>query len=158
MKKFFLTGLIAFAAGAAASGILLFYSMDSFMMLEDESGLGFEATVESFTKNVEKAGWTILETHDMREILASHGHEVRPVKIFELCSAKYSAEILSLSDERIVSPLMPCRVAVYEKADGRTYISRMNSILMAKPFGGDINRVMSVAGAETEDIILGSLR
>lgn len=158
MKKTLLTGIFAFLGGAVISGIMLFYSMDSMMMLEDESALGFEETVELFRENVRRAGWSILETHDMREILSSHGHQVEPVKIFELCSAKYSAEILSLSDERIVSPLMPCRVAIYEKSGGKTYISRMNSVLMARPFGGAIQRVMSVAGAETEAIIMESLR
>lgn len=48
---------------------------------------------------------------------------------------------------------MPCRVAIYEKSDGVTYIARMNSQLMARPFGGVINSVMRKAAVETEQII-----
>ena len=47
---------------------------------------------------------------------------------------------------------MPCRVAVYEKPDGKTHITRMNN-LMAKPLGGIINEVMQKASSETEVFI-----
>ncbi len=68
-------------------------------------------------------------------------------------AAEYSAEILELDDERIVSPMMPCRIAIYEKSDGTTYIARMNSSLVARAFGGQINETMQKASAETEEFI-----
>jgi uncharacterized protein (DUF302 family) len=149
---------ILIAAGSLAVGIVLtvvigFYSMPGLMMLEDASPYSFERTVDVFQETVRAGGWSILQVHDMKSILANHGHDVRSVKIFELCSSRYSAEILSRDDERIVAPLMPCRVAIYEKNDGVTYIARMNSELMAKPFGGVINAVMETAAVETEAII-----
>jgi uncharacterized protein (DUF302 family) len=49
--------------------------------------------------------------------------------------------------------LMPCRVAIYEKSNGKTYITRMDSKLMARPFGGVINEVMQTAALETEEMI-----
>ena len=140
-------------AGAVLTAIIGFYSMPRMMMLEDASPYGFEQTVEVFETTVRAEGWSVLTVHDMQSILAGHGHDVRAVKIFELCSSKYSAEILALDDERIVSPLMPCRVAIYEKSDGVTYIARMNSELMARPFGGVINSVMQTAAVETEHVI-----
>ena len=45
---------------------------------------------------------------------------------------------------------MPCRVAVYKSADGSTMISRMNTTLMSKLFGGIVEEVMSEASAESE--------
>lgn len=145
-------------AGALVIGVLLtavigFYSMPSMMMLEDESPHDFATTVEVFEREVSAGGWSVLQTHDMQAILAGHGHDVAAVKIYELCSSKYSAEILRLDDERIVSPLMPCRVAIYEKSNGSTYIARMNSELMARPFGGVIAAVMNQAAVETEVVI-----
>ncbi len=134
--------------------IVGFYSLPGLMMLEDQSRYDdFDTTVEQFEQKVREAGWSILIVHDMQETLLGHGHDVKSVKIFELCSARYSAEILKLDDERIVAPLMPCRIAIYEKNDGNTYVSRLDSELLARPFGGVIRDVMQVAAVEIENVI-----
>ncbi len=151
-------GIGGFIAGLALMAILGFYSLPGMMMLEDESKYGFDETVEVFKTKVDEAGWSVLQVHDMKSILERHGHDVQNVQIFELCSSQYSAEILKLDDERIVSPLMPCRIAIYEKSNGKTYITRMDSKLMARPFGGVINEVMQKAAVETEEIIAQILR
>lgn len=143
----------AFVLGIVLTGVIGFYSLPGMMMLEDESPYTFQETVQVFEDTVRDAGWSVLQVHDMQGILAGHGHEVASVKIFELCSSRYSAEILVEDDARVISPLMPCRVAIYEKSDGTTYIARMNSVLMAKPFGGVIARVMDRAAVETEEVI-----
>lgn len=158
-KQVVLAGIGGLVLGLILMAVIGFYSLPGLMMLEDRSRFDdFDTTVEQFEQNVHDAGWSILTVHDMQETLRGHGHEVLSVKIFELCSARYSAEILKLDDERIVSPLMPCRVAIYEKSNGNTYIARMNSELMARPFGGVIKRVMQVAAVETEDVIRQMIR
>ena len=139
-------------------GFIGFYSLPGLMMLEDESRYDFETTVEVFEQKVREAGWSILTVHDMQATLQSHGHDVIGVQIFELCSSRYSAEILKLDDERIVAPLMPCRIAIYEKSNGKTYITRMDSQLMAQPFGGVINDVMQKASAEIEAVVAQVIR
>ncbi|HKK48851.1 MAG TPA: DUF302 domain-containing protein [Alkalispirochaeta sp.] len=146
------------AAGALAVGVILtlvvvYYSMPGVMMLEDESPYSFDETVQRFEQEVSDAGWSVVVTHDMQAILEGHGHEVAAVKIFELCSSRYSAEVLAVDEARTISPMMPCRVSIYETTTGETYVSRMNSQLMAKPFGGVIARVMDTAAVETEEII-----
>lgn len=158
MKAKIITGITALIAGALLMGFIGFYSLPGLMMLEDETKYDFETTVQVFEDKVNEAGWSILVTHDMQETLKGHGHDVKSVKIFELCSSKYSAEILKLDDERIVSPLMPCRVAIYEKSNGKTYIARMDSELLARPFGGVINEVMQQAASEIEDVIVQVIR
>lgn len=158
MKAKIITGITALIAGALLMGFIGFYSLPGLMMLEDETKYDFETTVQVFEDKVNEAGWSILITHDMQETLKGHGHDVKSVKIFELCSSKYSAEILKLDDERIVSPLMPCRVAIYEKSNGKTYIARMDSELLARPFGGVINEVMQQAASEIEDVIVQVIR
>ena len=142
-----------FIAGLIVMAVIGFYSLPGLMMMEDRTPYDFETTVEKFEQKVKDAGWSILVTHDMQRILKGHGHDVKGVKIFELCSARYSAEILKLDDERIISPLMPCRIAIYEKSDGYTYISRMDSELLSRPFGGVIKSVMKIAAVEIEDVI-----
>ena len=158
MKTNIFTGIAGLVLGIILTGIIGFYSLPGLMMLEDETAYDFETTVEVFEEKVREGGWSVLKTHDMKETLKGHGHDVLNVKIFELCSSKYSAEILKLDDERIVTPLMPCRVAIYEKSDGKTYIARMDSELLARPFGGVINDVMQQAASEIEDVIAQVIR
>ena len=153
-KQVVLAGIGGLVLGLILMAVIGFYSLPGMMMLEDRSRYdGFDATVEQFEQKVRDAGWSILTVHDMQETLRGHGHDVLSVKIFELCSARYSAEILELDDERIVAPLMPCRIAIYEKSNGNIYISRMDSELLARPFGGVIKDVMQVAAVEIEDVI-----
>lgn len=148
-----LVAVAALILGALISVMVVYVSAPGMMMLEDESKYSFDETVTKFEKEVKEAGWKVAGLHDMKAILEGFGHDVDNIKIYELCSSKYSAEILKEDDERIVSPLMPCRVAIYEKSDGKTYITRMNSPLMAKPFGGLIDEVMQKAAGETEVIL-----
>ncbi|MCC5914006.1 MAG: DUF302 domain-containing protein [Balneolaceae bacterium] len=152
--KYAITGLVSAIVGGLIVGIVGFYSLPGLMMLEDESAHDFETTIEVLEQELDNAGWSVLTVHDMQETLEGHGHDVMSVKIYELCSSKYSAEILQLDDERIVSPMMPCRVAIYEKSNGNTYIARMDSELLAKPFGGVINEVMQSAASEIEDVLV----
>ncbi len=151
--KIFLIGGGSLLAGVILTLVIFWVSAPSLMMLEDESNYDFDTTIERFEEELDAGGWSVLEIHDMQEVLDGHGHDVDSIKIYELCSSEYSAKILELDDERVVSPLMPCRVSIYEKSDGNTYISRMNSSLFARPFGGVINEVMQVAAEETEVII-----
>jgi len=148
-------GIGALIAGILITLVILYMSAPGMMMMEDESKYDFEETVDRFETAVNEAGWSIAGHHDMQAVLDSHGHDIINIEIFELCSSKYSAQILKLDDERIVSPLMPCRISIYEKSDGKTYIGRMNSTLMARPFGGVINEVMQQAAMETEEILDG---
>lgn len=157
-KNIFIAAALSFVGGLVIMGFVGFYSLPGMMMLEDESRYDFDTTVEVFEREVRDAGWSIIAIHDMQETLRGHGHDVLEVKIFELCSSRYSAEILKLDDERIVSPLMPCRIAIYKKSDGKTYIGRMDSELLAKPFGGVINQVMQQAASETEVILAKLIR
>src|SRR5690554_7065680 len=123
------------------------------MIVEDESRYDFATTMTQFEKAVKEASWSIPTVHDMQATLKGFGHKIDEVKIFELCSSKYSAVILAVDEGKLVSPMMPCRIAMYVKSDGKTYISRMNSALVAKMYGGIIDEVMQKAYADTEVIL-----
>lgn len=155
MKDFFtkytiISLVVGLLVGVLLTVLVVYKMAPGLMMLENESKYDFETTIANFEKEVELAGWSIPTVHDMQKTLDGFGHKVGEIKIYELCSSKYSAEILKLDDERIVSPMMPCRVSFYTKSDGKTYIARMNSGLVAKTFGGVIDRVMDKAADETE--------
>lgn len=128
------------------------------MILEQESLYAFDETIAKLKLNVKEAGWSVVGEFDYKEILGTKGFDIANVKILAVCSGKYSAEILKLDAERMVSPLMPCRIAVYEKSDGKTYIARLNSGEVAEPFGGVIAEVMKAVSLDTEKIVDGLVK
>ena len=93
------------------------------MFVEDESKYNFEESVERFEKSVKKHGWEMPKIHDLQETMNKFGKTVKPVKIFELCHPDHAEKILKRGKERIVTSLMPCRVSIYEKHNGKVYIS-----------------------------------
>ena len=153
MKKNLMFGVIGLIVGAFIMMIVIYNVAPGMMLLEDQSKFGFEETVTRLTESVENHGWKIPKVHDLQESMNKFGISVLPVKVFELCHPDHAGKILEKGDERIVSTLMPCRVAIYEKPDGKVYLSRMNSKLMAKPMGGIIAEVMSVAAIQNEEIL-----
>jgi len=153
MKKTLITGLIGLIAGALVAGFIIYRMAPGMMLKEDQSPHNFEKTVSEFEAAVLSQGWKIPAVHDLQNTMRTFGKTVRPVKVFELCHPDHAEKILRESEERIVSTMMPCRVAIYEKADGKVYLSRMNSSLMASMMGGIINEVMQEAYADNEKMI-----
>lgn len=127
------------------------------LFYETESFFGFEETIEKLIQSITSEGWKMPAIHDLQNTMLSFGRTVLPVKVIELCHPKHSSRILEKNDERIVSSLMPCRISVYNKADGKTYISRINSGMLAASVGGIISEVMSDATKDVEVIINNAL-
>ncbi len=123
------------------------------MFLENESKYNFGETVIKLTAEIEKKTWKVSAIHDLQETLKKNGTEILPIKVFALCHPAHSSKILLKDNERIVSSLMPCRVSVYEKNDGKTYISRMNTGVLAKSIGGIVEEVMIASSKDVEDIL-----
>jgi uncharacterized protein (DUF302 family) len=123
------------------------------MFLETLSPFDFHSTVELLSKEIENKSWKISNVYDLQKTLNQHGKDVLPVKVFSLCHPNHSSRILEKDSERIISSMMPCRVSIYEKADGKTYISRMNSSMIAAGFGGIAEQVMTESANEVEEII-----
>lgn len=123
------------------------------LFIENISPNNFNDTVEKLTLEIENKQWKVSAIHDLKQTLVNHGKEVLPVKVFALCNPKYSGKILETDDDRIVSSLMPCRISVYMKSDGKTYLSRMNTSFLSKSMGGIIDEVMRDSSEEVEQII-----
>jgi uncharacterized protein (DUF302 family) len=154
MKKYIIGLVIGVFIGAAVLGFTTYSLAPDMMMLEDQSKYNFEETVKNLKQAVKDHDWKIPKVHDLKKSMAKFGKkEILPVKVFELCHPDHAEKILSRGDERIVSSMMPCRVAVYQKPDGKVYVSRMNSGLMAGMMGGVVAEVMDQAAAENEAIL-----
>lgn len=133
-----------FAAGVLAVALLAYIFMGSLMFREIESPFGVEETVARIQQNIQKVGngWALSGLRNPGKAVESSGGNVLPVMMVEACSTKYSAPILKDDSVRFLSILMPCKVSVYKKNDGKTYIGMMNAGLMGKMFGPMVGEVM----------------
>jgi len=123
------------------------------VMLESLSQYGFEQTVEKLSSAITAKGWKITITHDLQETMKKNGREVLPVKIIEMCNPGLAYQILSKDELRDVSPMLPCRISVYEKSDGKTYLGRMNAPAFASMIGGEAEATVLKAFEEAEGFV-----
>lgn len=123
------------------------------MMLENKSKKDFTEAIEWIEKTMTDNKWKVIAIHDLQQSMENNGYEVLPVKVFAICQPQHAVKVLEKDDERIVSSMMPCRISVYQKSDGQTYVSRMNTAMMAGLFEGTIKEVMVNTSEEIEKLI-----
>jgi len=123
------------------------------MVIETPSKFDFDKTVEMIISEAERRDWKVPAVHDLQQSLAKSGKTVKPVKVIEICKPVYSGQMLELNHERIMSVMMPCRISVYTKEDGKTYTALLNGAEMAAGQPVRISEVMKAASDETFEII-----
>lgn len=149
-------GVSGILIGGLLCGILVVVQMPKMMLLTHESTMGLEETVEAIEKAIGNQGWSSPGTMNLNKAMAKHDVEFAPqVRIISLCKATYAKDVLTT--DRYVSSLMPCRISVWEDDDGKVYVSKMNTGLMGKLFGGNIAKVMGEAVGRDEQAILAGI-
>jgi uncharacterized protein (DUF302 family) len=123
------------------------------MVIEKQSKFDFDRTVEMIISEAERREWKVPAVHDLQQSLAKSGKTVNPVKVIEICKPKYSGQMLELNHERIMSVMMPCRISVYVKEDGKIYTALLNGAEMAADQPASIAEVMKAASDETFEIV-----
>lgn len=132
------------AVGAAAVLVAVGLLAARLMLQEQLSPYDLAETVARITNNAVARGWVVSSVMALDESVRKHGGgEVRPVRLVNLCQAQHAARILNDDQARIVSVMMPCTIAVYEKADGRMAVGTMNAGLLGRLFGGVVAQVMA---------------
>jgi uncharacterized protein (DUF302 family) len=153
MKKNVVSGVIGFIIGIILVGVVGFIAAPDIMILEDISPLNYEETVQSILDSSAEQGWKVPKTYALNESVKEAGYDVLPVTVIELCQPDHAGRVLQEDEARVVSSLMPCRISVYETSTGDVVISRMNTGLISKVFGGIVTEVMAQASAENEVIL-----
>ncbi len=146
----FLTGLISGLILAIFIALLLAPKM---MFTVSESKYDFEKTAELIIESTKENQWSMPHQYDLQATMDKHGLSVKPVKVFSICKPDIAYRILGSDSDRHVSAMMPCRVAIYEKSNGKTYVARMNAGLLSKLLGGNVKAVMGDAGDDSEKIL-----
>ncbi len=127
------------------------------VILESESRFGFDESVKKIHEKAEGVGWKIPTVHDLQQTLKNNDIDVLEVTVIELCKPQYSGPLMKEDASKFVSALMPCRISVYRKTDGKSYISRLNSNMLSMFMGGTIGEVMGQSGNEIEMVLKGIL-
>ena len=152
-KKTLLAGFVGFLIGVVVLGVVAFMAAPGIMMIEDVSPLSYEDTIQTVLEASAEQGWKVPATHEISKSVNKAGYDVAPVMVIELCQEHHAARVLVEDDARIVTSMMPCRFSVYETSDGQVVVSRMNTALISKLFGGTVADVMADATADTEVIL-----
>lgn len=135
--------LVGIVLGALLLGIPLLKALPKLMLKERKSPHGHDKTVQLIEEAVAAGGWNVSAAMDLQKSLAKHDRQVARVTVLKICAPGHAEKILKDDDAMFVSVLMPCSIAVYDKTDGQTYVSTMNSGLMGRMFGGTVAEVMS---------------
>lgn len=128
------------------------------LFIETLSPYDFLTTAQRLREEIEKKSWLVSNVYDLKKTLEKHNQTVLPVHVFSLCHPKHSGKLLALDNERIASSAMPCRISVYEKTDGKTYLSRMNTSMVSQSLSGVMREVMSESSKDVEAIIKNVLK
>jgi uncharacterized protein (DUF302 family) len=150
--KIFIVFVLGVIVGMALLGVVAYTKAGDIMVVEDVSKLGFDETVSAIEENAKAAGWKVPAVHPISKTVSKAGFDVNRVTVVELCKAELAGKILQDGKDGRVTPMMPCRVAVYENEAGDVVIARMNSGLMSKFFGGLVAEVMADAAGENEEM------
>jgi uncharacterized protein (DUF302 family) len=108
----------------------------------------FEDVVSAIERKAVENGFRVLHTHDFAATLAEKGVPREPLKVIEICNAKYASQVLD-KDVKIAL-MLPCPISVYVRG-GKTHISTLlpSSIADFFPQAG----IESLA-SEVEKIVL----
>ncbi len=87
-----------------------------------ETNKTFDEAVSAIETKSKEKGFGVLHIHDVKATLASKGFDREPLKIIEICNAKYASQVLAKDIK--ISLMLPCPISVYVE-DGKTYISTL---------------------------------
>ena len=91
----------------------------------------FDEAVLAVEVETAKAGFKVPHIHDVKETIGAKGFEIEPLKIIEVCNAKFAYNVLQADIK--IGLCLPCKINVYIK-DGKTFISGMRPIILSQFF------------------------
>ncbi len=93
-----------------------------------DTSKSFDEAVKAVEQKSAEKGFRVLHTHDVTATLTEKGFPRAPLKIVEVCNARYASEVLK-KDVKI-SLMLPCPISVYTER-GKTFISTMLPTVLA---------------------------
>ena len=122
-------------------------------VIEKVSPFDVPTTVEKIVEAAKGRNWQNPATHNLQQSLAKSGKEVKPVQVIEICKPEFSGKMLEMNDERIFSIMMPCRISVYQKEDGKAYVALLDISVMSEGMPEAVVLAMTGAANESFEIV-----
>ncbi len=121
--------------------------MKSFLHTVD-TDKSFDAAVEAVEEKVVEKNFRVINTYDVAATLTEQGFPRSPLKIIEVCNARYVSE--ALDKDINVALMLPCPIAVYTEG-AKTFISTMrpSAMIALCPASG-----LEEIAAQVEGVIL----
>lgn len=156
MLKFIAGILLGVLVGAVSAVGVLEQIAGGLMFEERVSPFTVEETVARIQHNIEAAGhgWALSGLRNPVKPLQADGGDALPVLMIEACSTQYSGPILREDRVRYLSLLMPCKISVYKKNDGKVYIGTMNAGLIGSLFGPKVGGIMEKVVADQQSFLV----
>ena len=96
-----------------------------------ETEKSVEEAVAALQAAAEAHGFRVLFIHDVQETLAAKGFAREPLRILEVCNAKYAYQVLEADID--LALMLPCAISVYER-EGKRFLSTMRPTAMSALF------------------------
>ena len=93
--------LIGVLSGLVLGLLIAFLISPKLMFREKQHGTDFDATVAKLEQAIESKGWKTPAVHDLQATMQKFGHDVRKVKILEICNPDLAFQVLDQSRIRI---------------------------------------------------------
>ncbi|HBC86694.1 MAG TPA: hypothetical protein DCZ94_07060 [Lentisphaeria bacterium] len=123
----------------------------SYLVREYESTMNFDDTVNTVTAKAQGIKGWIVKSGSCSLPKPADGTRMWTIT---LCNAAYASAMLNDENSRKISSVIPCTFAIYEKKDGKTYISRMNVKLLGYLLGGQPGKVFPQDVAPDQTMML----
>ena len=151
-----LTILISFIIGAVVAAAIGFKALPGLMIKEVPSPYAFEETMEKVKANAKEMGWKVPKSWKInfqKNLLKVVKVDIGPNQVIGMCEPQAAADILKHDKLKQLAVMMPCKVAIYEKSDGKTYISIMNMDLLGTAFGDVVKGITSKLAPQMEKMV-----
>lgn len=103
------------------------------MMSEQKSRLGYKETIAALQETAKKRGWEVGPAMDMQQAMIKAGQKgARPFTMLTMCKKDLAENLLKAQMANKAMPFAPCRLSVFEGTDGKTYIAKPNTEMMAQ--------------------------
>lgn len=126
------------------------------MLIEVPSPLGFDETLAKLESNAKGLGWKVpkkWKVNFQKNLKRVTGTDIGKNQVLKMCEPQAAAQLLVNDEYKMLTAMMPCTLAVYEKSDGKTYVSLMNLKLMGEMYGGDVARMAEELAPQMEKML-----
>lgn len=148
--------IISFIAGAVLITAIGINSLPGLMIKEIPSPYAFEETLEKIAANAKDMGWKVPKKWNVnfqKNLLKVVKVDIGPNKLIKMCEPQAAADILIHDELKRLAVMMPCTIAVYEKSDGKTYISIMNMTILGTLFGDVVKEITTELAPQMEKMV-----